>query len=193
MVLKYLAVLGLSACVLMMLPGCVEFANGVVEKPLPNDERLIGYWDLDQTKDPASILIESETDRSISITILEERRCDKAAHGSATRTQIDSRNFLDIVIPQEGGTSLIFPVEYDLTSPDQLRLMSFDVEAAIENAELAGEIEKNGNWPDTIKVTASTHELRSWIAGHRPHPYLLVDRRDPASAPPCSRASKLDR
>ena len=176
-----------AAFLALSLTACVSFSNGVVDKPMANDERLIGYWEIIGEKPNGAMTISADSPTSLSITLYgyEEAGCRKDTPFTAVRTQIGDRDFLDL--------GKVIPIGYEFRAPDHLAIFTPDDDSfaqAIEAKELAGKItkpEQNEQQP-FIRVDASTADLRQWTAAH---PAAMHDkpiefvRRDPASAPHC--------
>lgn len=169
---------GLASLLLLFCSGCTEFAHGVVDKPLPNDVRLIGYWEGGSEAETSYVRITEESPISLRIDMIDREKCRKEEPIIATRTEIDGDSFLDLVIPQRDSTPLIFPISYDYDHGQLLignRLSGDDIQHAIETGALPGRIIKNkfsltGDKPavswDKIYVDASTAELRQFVAAH---------------------------
>lgn len=189
------SLLARSFAALLALPlgACVSFTNGVVDKPIANDERLIGYWQIIE-KPEGSMMITANGPTSISITLYEDSACEKSERLVAMRTRIEGRDFLDLTTIAEDRTPREFePIGYEFPASERLALFGPNNESftqAVETKELAGTITKppQNEQNPFVAVKASTADLRQWIAAH---PAAMHDkpiefvRRDPASAPHC--------
>jgi hypothetical protein len=161
--------------------GCTEFAHGVVDEPMRNDVRLVGYWvRVDDTK-KGYIRITEESPTILRIDEIDQKKCKDDGPAAATRTEINGISFLDVTIPQRDSSKpLVIPVEYEFDDHGQLLIggppPDEELERAIENGELPGRIIKCRSsgaedksvacWGDSIYVDASTAELRQFLAVH---------------------------
>lgn len=181
-----------SALLALSLSACVNYSNGVADKPIANDERLIGYWTA--AEEPTlSLAIAADGPAGVPITLYKDQSCEKAMHLAAVRTSIDERDFLDITLIDDKGSSNVGPYNYEFRSPTQLTVFAPDLDSitrAVVAKELPG---KTSKFPNTdqinfTEVDASTAELRQWVAAHptamRAKTIALI-RQDPASAPRC--------
>jgi len=196
-IIKCLASLTILLCV-----GCTQFAHGVVDKPMPNDVRLVGYWEELDDSAKAYIRVIEVSPTSLRIDITDREKCKTDGPMMATRTEINGMSFLDITIPRSGDSeSLVFPIDYEIDDHGQILVgghpPDVTLELAIDNHELPGRIVKSKssgtgdksvvNWGDRIYVDASMAELRQFMAVHagptaKPP---MVFRRPPSAILPC--------
>jgi hypothetical protein len=182
-------------CAALGLPlaACVHFSQSPVDRPLPNDERLIGYWEFVDDKPGGGMVVAADGPTSLSITGYDKQ---KATHLSAIRTQIGERDFLDIMETDAEGDNTqhrLDLVSYAFRSADVLAVSATDLDSfakAVTAEELPGKTYHafNDEQVSSVDIEASTSELRQWIAQH---PKAISEktldfvRRDPATAPHC--------
>lgn len=169
----------------------MEFANGVADPPMANDERLIGYWQLADDKHDVSLAIQAGSPTSLAITVYEDRNCEKAMHLTAVRTQIDERDFLDVTLDGDKGRSNVGPYSYEFSTSAQLSLFPPNVDSlvqAVATKELSGKSSSSDRIITFTEIDAATAELRQWVAAHpkemRAKQVTLI-RSDPVKAPRC--------
>lgn len=162
--------LALAVFLAAPLGGCLEFSHGVADIPAPNDRRLLGYWEIDDKKDPTGLLVEEASPHSLRVTMRDIRKC-KDDILILTRTEIDGRGFLHVETfndeTRQGGPDTL-PMAYDITDGTRLRLFlpaDAAFKAAIANGELEGTVHKE-EYMETIRVKASTPDLRRYLAAH---------------------------
>lgn len=142
----------LTSLLLLICGGCTEFAHGVVDQPMPNDIRLVGYWEPVRDEEKGSILISEESPTILRIDFFEPDeevpgKCKKDQVMTATRTEIDGMPFLDVRIPpHDSSNGQIFPMDYDYDDNGHWLIggrVDADFKEAIESGELPGRIIKS--------------------------------------------------
>jgi hypothetical protein len=184
----------LFGALILPLGGCLSFSNDVVDKPMANDDRLIGHWEAAGDSPAGFLTIAADSPTSLSITLYKDATCSESDRFTAVRTRIKDRNMLDVAATGSDGTLTRFgPFAYEFSAPGQLAIFGPDDDAfahAVEAKELAGKIIEppQDKQSRSIRVEASTKELRRWIAAHpsamRDKPVEFT-RRDGPSAPHC--------
>jgi hypothetical protein len=183
------------------LNSCVSFSNGVVDNPMPNDMRLIGYWELLDSKLKGTVLIEENTPGAINIIDFEDANCSKIERYGAVRTEIAGQNLLDITGVRPSGEPVKLSwISYDFPDPNRLAFSLPDsqlFEDAVASGALAGKITKSKNFEgkeySNVEINASTAELRQWVANHPTamHTrFLALERRDLQQVPQCWKDAK---
>lgn len=161
----------LAAMLAMPLGACLEFSQGVVERPMANDPRLLGYWENEAHKDPAGILVETGGPATQILTLREPGKC-ASDRFVMTRTEIDGRGFIEVGPDPEGPDrnekANPMPIAYEMIDDAHIRLLIPDEAvfmSAVIGGEIAGTVTK-GYVQDGLAITASGADLRSFLARH---------------------------
>lgn len=184
-----------AAALAFSLTACVSFTNGIADKPTAPDGRLIGDWVVADNGAPGGFLsITADGSTGLTLTLYDDSSCKKDEQFTAVRTRIGQRDFLDLTSGEsDPALRKHAPLAYEFQGPDRLAAFAADEDVfaqAVNAKELPGTVTtfRETNLPTLVEVTASTAELRQWIAAHpaatHGKPAMLV-RRDPASAPHC--------
>src|SRR5579859_1336736 len=135
----------LALGVLVFSAGCAQFDHGVVDKPLPNDQRLIGYWEAGHDRSKAELIrVTEDSPTTIAIDVRSTEDCKIVQHYKATHTVILGRDFLDIVMPADmAKEASVMPVAYAIDAQGQLSFawpLSAAFEQAIKDGVLPGRV-----------------------------------------------------
>ena len=167
--------------VLTMLAGCLSFEHGVVDRALPNDVRLVGVWGAGN--DPSIAVIVETGPTTLRIDFFDRRKCvwSPREYIMATRTDIAGQNYLELTLrsSEEAEKALVGPfMAYRFDDHGRLTFAYPDADAfrrAVESGALPGTVEdpKDAQGHPVfrehgaeIHVTASTAQLRAWLARH---------------------------
>jgi hypothetical protein len=159
--------LGLVVALALSLGGCLEFSHNLVDVPGPNDRRLIGYWHADLDDNQAEFLFEEANSHMLRLRLLDVKNC-KLEFYQVTRTEIGGRDFMHVVEIKNGEAArnpeMTQPTAYEIFDDKQLIVYLANEGAfreAVERGELGGTVGRT-----LVKVTASTAELKRFVAAH---------------------------
>jgi hypothetical protein len=161
----------LAACFALSLCSCLEFSHSVIDPPGPFDARLLGTWETTSGDETWTMLFEEASPLSLRLTMRDVKKCKTEIY-ELIRTEINGRGFLQLrQVPGEvkvSDTDATFPAAYDLLDGNRLEVYVAEddpIRAAVERGELAGSVTDPGRL-QTVRVTASTDELRRFFAAH---------------------------
>jgi hypothetical protein len=159
--------LTLVAGLALSLGGCLEFSHSLVDTPAPNDRRLLGYWHADLDDNPAEFFFEEANPHMLHLRLLDVKSC-KLEFYQVTRTEIDGRDFMHVVEIKNGeaarSSDMTQPTAYEIYEDKQFIVYLANggaFRAAVERGELGGTVSRA-----LVKVSASTAELRRFVAAH---------------------------
>lgn len=148
----------------LVLASCIEYSSGVVDQPLPNDERLVGAWRMGNDE----IVVQAVGSDKLLIIDSNHKTCKFSKH-EATHTQIADQDFLDIlsldVSDHPGPFVTRYVFDDDKTHVSLYSLDEKLLKASIDAGEIKGTVETGGMF-DMIHVDTSTNDLRDYIANH---------------------------
>jgi hypothetical protein len=150
---------------LLLSAACTRFENGVVERPLPNDDRLLGDWQGVGEQGYLSVSAASPT--QLRATAFDSNPCERADHALVTRTTIGRRNYLDVLPLGEDAQNGTIVVAYEFDAKGRLVIHPPDTDAfarAVERSRLSGEVTRGIG--TSVKVRSPTADLRKYLAAH---------------------------
>lgn len=160
----------LAFALIVFSAGCAKFDHGVVDKPLPNDQRLIGYWEAGHDRSKTELIrVTEDSPTTIAIDVKSAEDCGAVQHYIATHTVILGRDFLDIVISADPAKEIsVLPIAYAIDARGQLTFawpLSAAFEEAIRDGILPGRVITIDHFT-SAQISASTTEIRDYLLAH---------------------------